>query len=330
MEELILRSLQGRTDIHEERKLRSWLRASPQNRAYYDEVAQVWDVAERASPPVHSARPPTARELLERVAATTPPPPAAEPARRDRSWQRWTAPLAAAAAVAVLALGFGLFITSSEESDTFFGVAEFSTGSRERVTVRLGDGTIVRLGASSSLKVDGTGGERNVWLEGDAFFAVVHHPMAPFTVRTEAGTATVLGTRFDMRARGDDLRLVVVDGKVRVAGASADEDAREVGPREMSSVVRGGSVEVTEVDDVYSLLDWLDEALVFQSTPLEQVAIELAYRYGVSVELVNPELAGRTITAWFTDESLEAAVTVICRAADVRCRVSDARVLLGI
>lgn len=331
LDELLVRALQGRVTHDEDLRIRAWLDAAPENRAQFDELRQVWRIAERASPPVQSAWRPSASDLTGRTSGSAAAVAASSsPASRARQGYRWLAPLAAAAAVAAIALGISLTVTASGEPGPFFGVAEFSTGASEKATVRLGDGTIVRLGTSSSLQVDGTGGERKAWLKGNAFFAVAHNPSATFTVRTPAGTATVLGTRFDVRAGDNDLRLVVVDGRVRVAVGTDGQYSAEVGPSEMGHAVEGGRVYVSRVQDVYALLDWMDEALIFQATPLDRVAAELAYRYGTPVEVVTASLASRSITAWFTDEPLDEVVTVICRAAHVMCEVSEAGVRIGI
>jgi transmembrane sensor len=337
LEELILRSLQGRTSQHEEKVLEEWLQASAAHRDRYDELRRVWRLADRASPAVRSLRRPSAEDLVGRdgpgdITAKGPerPPSTESRVARGSRWVRWAAPLAVAATVAAVALGFHALNDETPETLGHFGVAEFSTGPQETVTARLGDGSIVRVGPSSVLRMDGTDGSRNVWLEGQAFFAVAHNPDAPFTVRTSSGTAQVLGTRFDVRARDSELRLVVVDGRVRVAAGPDERYSEEVGASEMSQVVGGERVYVSQVSDVYELLDWMEGSLIFQATPLETVAKELERRYGVLAEVVDPGVATRRITAWFNDEPLDTAVTVICRAADVRCDVEDGRVRIGL
>lgn len=329
MEELILRVFQGRATETDNRRLQAWLEAGSENRAYLEELRRIWRMAECSSPSVRSVRHPSAEELLQHAAEATPVPTARAPKVQSPRHGWWLAPLAAAASLAAMALGVSLWWGSQVEPTPFFGVAEFATGPRETVTVRLGDGTIVRLQPSTSLQMDGTDGVRNVWLSGEAFFAVAHDERAPFTVRTRSGTATVLGTRFDVRARDQEMRLVVVDGRVRVEEAGG-QYSEEVGPSEMSRVMGDGRVYVSQVRDVFALLDWMQDAMVLQATPLERVVEELAYRYKIPVKMVDPGVASRTITAWFTDEPLEEAVSVICRVADVRCEVSEAGVRIGL
>jgi transmembrane sensor len=328
--ELMVRALQGLATEDEKRLLGEWLDASPQNRARFEELRLVFGLAERACPQVRSLRRPRARDLLRESAPVVPPAAGSRVGTPRRVAFRWLVPLAAAAGIGALTIGVHLKPPPPPDPAPLFATGEFSTGPREAVTIRLGDRTIVRLGPSSLLQVDGTGGKRNVWLEGDAFFAVAHHPDAPFTVRTPSGTATALGTRFDVSARQKDLRLVVVDGRVRVEAGAAQQYVEELGPKQMVQVVDTGRMFVSEVPDVYAVLEWMEGALVFQSTPLGSVVMELERRYGLPVSLVDSALMNRTITAWFTDEPLERVVTVICRAANLTCDVSEAGVRLGL
>lgn len=331
IDELIVRDLQGRATPAEARALAAWIEASAENRDYHDDVRAVWEAALTISPASNLPPRPSASLLVGRQSADEARTiPLSQPHRPRRRGLRWAAPLAAAAALVAVALGVAHFTGGPAEPAFFFGAAEFTTGPREQVTVRLGDGTIVRLGPSSTLQLDGGDGRRNVWLEGDAFFAVARHEVAPFVVRTPVGAARVLGTRFDLHARDENLRLVVVDGRVRVESGTNGHHAQEVGPSEVSHIIEGGRPYVSQVPDVYALLDWMKEGLVFQATRLDRVAEELAYRYGVPVDVVRSDVGGRTITAWFTDEPLDVAVTVICRVAEVRCEVSEAGVRIGL
>lgn len=329
IEELILRVLQGHASEEEDDQLQVWRAESVENRQKYEDIRDIWALAERASPSVRALKRPSASELVKRVKEGSQGQNADLRApRRSRNWV--TISLLAAAAIAALALGLQSAPSGAESAHPYFGVAELSTGADETVTARLDDGTIVRLGGDSHLRMDGTGGTRNVWLDGQAFFAVAHDPEAPFTVRTAAGNARVLGTRFDVRARDSDLRLVVVDGRVRVSAGVDEQHVEEVGASHMTQVIDGQRVFVSEVSDVYSLLEWMEGSLIFQSTPLHEVARELEERYQVPVEVSDPAVADRMITAWFNQEPFTDAVRVICRAADVMCDVTEERVRIGL
>ena len=159
-----------------------------------------------------------------------------------------------------------------------------------------------------------------MWLDGQAFFAVAREDARRFVVRTRAGDATVLGTRFDVRVEEDGMQVFVVEGRVahQAGGHEVQVEAMEV-----SRTTGGGIPSVEPIDDPEALLSWLGEFLVFQTTPMREVARELERRYGVPVRLADPAVAERTVTAWFTNESLEHVLLIVCRAADARCQIGE-------
>jgi len=195
--------------------------------------------------------------------------------------------------------------------------AEFSTGPSERVTVRLGDGTVIRLAPQTRLRVTPASDERAVWLDGQAFFAVARQ-RGRFVVRTHAGEAVALGTRFDLEAREADLRLVVVEGRVALA---AGGERVVVGPNEVGNARATKPLTVSRVTDRDRELEWMGDFLVFQATPLSQAAVELTKHYGVPVRVVDSGLAAETVSGWFSNERLEDVLKILCRAVKAHCIV---------
>jgi len=223
---------------------------------------------------------------------------------------RWV-PVAAAAAL-VLSVGSVFLLRQTPE-------AVFTTGQDQTSTVTLLDGSVVRLGPDSRLQI-WTADNRSVSLDGAAFFAVASDSSNPFTIRTESGDAEVLGTRFELRAEPESLRLVVVEGRVAL---EAEGQRVEVEKGAMSSILRGSVPELPRVADVWDLLDWSGGLLIFQTTPLAQVMEEVSVHFGVSVNIGDSALARRTVTAWFDDETVEEVVGTICQVVGATCTIGD-------
>lgn len=317
MEELVARSLQGQLSPGEQAHLLAWREASGENEARYRSLARVWEMTALAAPTPLRSTPPSVEAVLS-AARSTPPLQGggAVPAGTRRPLRRWLPRAAAAAVLLVAGVGAGRYLGSfpTVEGEALAGT-EFMTGSSERVTLRLSDGTYTRLGPSSRLRILETATGREVWLDGSAFFAVAHDPNRPFTVRTRSGDAGVLGTRFEVRASEGDLRLVVVEGRVAL---TVDETVFEVGASEMARVQEGAVHPVEPVSDVFSLLEGMEGVLLFQDTPLSLVARELEERFGFPVQ-VDPRVRSTTVTAAFSDEEPAVVITAICRVAAVRC-----------
>jgi transmembrane sensor len=195
-----------------------------------------------------------------------------------------------------------------------------ATGPSETATTQLADGSIVRLGPASRAEVRGAD-QRTVHLAGSAFFAVATDSVTPFMVHTAVGVAEVKGTRFEVRATDDSLRLVVVEGRVNLsaAGGSVAVDRGAV-----SRIVAGSAPSAPQQVDVWQLLEWPGGLLIYQATPLDQVVKEVAAFFARPIVLRNTELANTRVTAWFEAQSFEQVVTTICAVLGVDCRLGAA------
>jgi len=245
------------------------------------------------------------------------------PVRReiDRRAARLIVPALVAATV-LIAVGFGIARVSTPKPAELplFGPAELVTGPGETATTRLADGTVVRVAPDSRLQVMKNVGEREVWLTGRAYFAVAKDSTRPFRVRTHAGDALVLGTRFDLEARDRKLQVLVMEGWVAVSARGATV---QVGPMEMTRVQADRPLQVSSIEDVQSLLQWLDTFIAFEETPLLDVASEIERRFGMRVEVADTTLGGRTVSGWSSAKTPRDLLMRICVAVSAHCSISD-------
>jgi ferric-dicitrate binding protein FerR (iron transport regulator) len=300
----------------ERRLVESRRQADPTFDAAFQRVIAVWEgtMSPRDSVNVGPRVPEAA--IIE--LADLPSPVAAGPGgARLRGWM-----LAAAACLAAV-LGWGLAMGRSGEAE-LEREAVF-TGPDEIATVTLEDGTLVRLAPNSRLSWGGSG--RTVELEGRAFFVVVHRDGRPFMVRLPHRLITVLGTRFDVDERGEETRVAVVEGEVRISGGggfdtSVSKDQVAYGPDT-------GHLVVQAVDDVFESIEWMGPFLAFESTPLPDVGTELLRRFGVRIT-IDEALSSRTVTGWFTNQTVEGMIAAICTAVAAQCSMSEMNVLMEV
>ncbi|MQA92446.1 MAG: hypothetical protein GEU90_19835 [Gemmatimonas sp.] len=145
--------------------------------------AEAREVEEQAAVPV----PPTGRELLRRWAQLRDRPFRSTRRRIPRWARQFGAASLAVGAFTSLVLSAIRPSADSVGSVPFeFGTGGVVTGAGEAVTVKLGDGTIVRLAPESRLRMMGQTGRREVWMDSRAFFAVTKVEDRPFVVRTHA------------------------------------------------------------------------------------------------------------------------------------------------
>jgi ferric-dicitrate binding protein FerR (iron transport regulator) len=316
MGEVIVRWLQGQATPGEEESLREWRRSSPTRDQYCRDLERTWQVT--AAPPHHdespASIPPSAASIIARANATRRPP-SARSLRppRLRVWLSW----GALAAAAVIAGFLGLRVVRQRATDATYAAQPLATGPSGLTTVSLLDGTVVRLGPNSTLRVARDPAARVVFLTGRAFFAVAHRDGAAFRVRTDAGEVVVTGTRFAVEAKGRSMRTMVLQGTV---AAVAGGHRALVHAGQAGQVTDGDSPQVGEIGDAFGDIDaWVGDLISFEATPLDEVALELGRHYRTHVTLTDAALAQRTVTASFTGWTLPAVLASICEVADVSC-----------
>lgn len=298
---LLARHFAGETTLDEDQRIAAWGASSAHRRRLLDLLRQVWGERERQ---------PDVARAWARVAARTRP---VVPTRRVRSW-----PVLAAAAALALFVGGPRLVDRVGPAPSAQPPAVYSTGVGESATLRLGDGTVVRLGPGSTLRLSAAS-EREVWLEGRAFFAVRSDPANPFVAHTRAGSARVLGTRFVLDAAGDSVSVAVMEGRVALRAGGAEV---EVGAGN-SSVGTFGSPPTRAVPvDVQVAAGWIGDMLVFQETSLLNAAREISRVYGVHVVVEDSALEARTLSAVFHEQPLERVVSTVCRVIEARCSTS--------
>jgi transmembrane sensor len=310
-DELLFRSATARTTPAEERAVVAWLERSDANQQSFRETLEILRLAADADDALALTPAPSARETLSARAHRNGPRPGRRPA-----WWVVLVPAAVVAGVAlVLAVQRDQGVGTDLGAVELFGSDEFLTEA-EPATVGLRDGTVVRLAPESRLRVHARQAAREVSLDGRGYFAVASDPESPFTVHSPAGTVTVLGTRFDVTVAGEDLRVIVIEGSVRLTARGSQVVVRA---GQLAQVLKGNLVPPVDVPDPASMIGWVGNFIAFHNTPLPTVAREIEQRFGLRVELSEGELRERTVTALFAGRSYEEIAEVICVVANLRC-----------
>jgi len=318
MEPLILKCLEGSATPDETQALNAWRAASPENERTFRELSRLWGAipSARSAETVASAPPPhelMARAGVRRLSGHT--------TLQRRKWLRLATAGGAVAAALILFL-VGAHILGRPD-EPIFGADEFVTGPSGVSTVTLRDGSAVRLGPRSRLQVMSHGANREVRLEGRAFFAVAHAPEHPFRILTSAGTVTALGTRFDLSATGDNLSVALLEGRVVLSTPGSELTLK---PGQATRVVDGTALPVGRIPDRDRLLDWAGNFLAFQETPLGEAALEIERLYNVRISITDSALSNRTVTATFADRTLDEVLRIVCAATLAQCSVKSGNV----
>lgn len=327
----LIRALLGEATRQEMRQVQAWRSQSPDNEDEYRRLVRLWSASEDLDLEL-TANPPAAREIIEEVSEKSPENPPepleyshpdavatkASSSRRgqDRPRRAWM--MGGIAAALVLGIGLGTWIARDGRGASEPEVVV--TGANDVATVTLQDQTVVRLAPQSRLAFSRDDDLREISLTGRAFLAVAEDSERPFRVRLPTGEVEVLGTRFDVQSREDAVQVTVVEGNVRMQAQGAQLN---VGASQVARISNTGVPEVQNVENVYEVIDWLGQFLAFESTPMEEIAVELERRFDIRIEIVDPALRRRTVTGWFADQSPESMIAGICTVVEARCSVQD-------
>ncbi|MDR2130610.1 MAG: DUF4974 domain-containing protein [Odoribacteraceae bacterium] len=189
----------------------------------------------------------------------------------------------------------------------------------------LADGTRIWLNSDTRLRFPFpfTGGTREVYLEGEAYFEVQREEGRPFIVRTDLGSVNVLGTAFNISAYPEnrDIVTTLVTGMVEISVA---ERLIRLTPGNQAIWQQGREqVEVRAVD-VSCYTSWMKGLFEFEDTSLKEILAYLARWYNVSFAFANEEIAALRFTGGAKKyRPLEEFLQGIERACEVKFSMKE-------
>jgi transmembrane sensor len=193
------------------------------------------------------------------------------------------------------------------------------------------DGSRVTLNTDSEIRVAVTEKERRVELkQGEAFFEVAKDPNRPFVVSVAGQRIVAVGTAFSVRRQGNDIRVIVSEGKVRVEVPGKDAALME--PVSAGSVVRTASNEVLiqkkPIAEIEQSLSWRSGLLTFRDTPLADAIAEFNRYNTRKIVIEDPEIAALQVGGIFRATNLDPFVHLLQDGFPVRATMEEDRIVL--
>jgi ferric-dicitrate binding protein FerR (iron transport regulator) len=235
----------------------------------------------------------------------------------------WSAPrgawlgIAASFAVLLLAAGYVWY--------AYVARTTLHTRYGETRRIVLADRSVVTLNANSSLSYRrhwNPDSHREVWLEGEAFFEVVHTENHRKFVVHAAGNldVEVLGTKFNVYGRKRSTRVLLNDGKVQL---NIGQDRRRqvtMSPGELVELDAATGGYLRKVVDPAQHSSWVHRYLLFKDTPVREVVTLLEDTYGLAVVMADPGLLQSKITGRVPINNLESLLFALSESLD--CEVT--------
>lgn len=154
--------------------------------------------------------------------------------------------------------------------------ATYRTQIGERLAVTLPDSSVVTLDTDSEVRVAYSAGERTLnLLRGQALFEVAHGRPRPFRVTAAGREILAVGTAFNVRIDGVDLRVALLEGTVKVRSSTSSAGGGEITMRAGETLQTSDAGTAIRAIDVGQMANWRSGELVFNDARLADAVAEI-------------------------------------------------------
>ena len=202
----------------------------------------------------------------------------------------------------------------------------------------LDDGTLVHLNYNTRLIYPEKfgRGDRNVILDGEAYFMVAKDRSRPFVVHVPDGEIKVYGTEFNVNTRSCDApetesskyetTVVLVNGSISVSPTSGKEQMMK--PHEQCRISNSLCVVEKNVD-VEPYVAWNKGVFYFDNCTLEHLMKILSHWYGMNINFASEETRHITFTGNLNKySSIEPAIHAIHQVTGLRIEIKNNTIII--
>lgn len=289
----------GRDDARQQAQFRQWLEQDPANTLAWEQMqrglGRHYEVVRRA--------PVALRETLLQP----------EIGRRD----------ALRAMAGLSLLGGSLWFAARSDTGQALS-ADLRTGTGERRSLMLADGSRLTLNAGSALDLAFSNSRRLLRLRrGGLVVQVAADPARPFIVRSNQGDVRALGTRFLVEQLADTTRVVVLEHAVRISLPNGAELALGEG---QAALMHAQRIEPLAPGQAYRA-DWVQGHLSVLDEPLSSV-IEALRPYRPGFVRVSPQVRDLRVQGVFPLDDSERTLAALEETMPIRIKRYGAWVTL--
>jgi transmembrane sensor len=202
---------------------------------------------------------------------------------------------------------------------------EINSPAWTRIQFSLPDGTTGWLNSSSTLRYSSNFiKDRQVKLDGEAFFDVYKDKHSPFVVTAKEINVRVLGTRFNIASyeNEEDVEVVLEEGSLLFTETQKNKSYTMV-PNDHIRYDKMNKDVTKDIVQPQKYLSWTEGKLVFRNDPLDVIARRLERWYNIDVDVKINLSDDLRLRATFKDESLEEVLGLLKRSLPVDFRIED-------
>ena len=197
----------------------------------------------------------------------------------------------------------------------------------------LPDGSQITLNSNSTLSYPANWSEltqRQVWLEGEAYFKVtkqrIQQQPVKFIVHSADVNIEVLGTRFNVKNRRGLVNVVLNEGKIQISKLTTKGQQPTMLMKPGDVVVffnRQKTFRQQQVKQPELYSSWTNNVLIFNNTPLGEIAQTLEDTYKLRITFADQSLAGLTFTGNLPASDPNLILKTLSKAFDLQITRTD-------
>lgn len=244
-----------------------------------------------------------------------------QPAKLNNLWPK----LIKMAAMIVVTVGIGFYVLTKPSKD----VIQYATNVNEVLQVVLPDSSRIWMNESTVLTLasDFNNNDRNVVLDGEAYFEIKRNKKKPFIVTSGATITQVLGTSFNINATKNNPEV-----KINVASGSVSFSHGEnilILTKGNAAVFHKDRQLLTQIEGSQNNLAWHSKKLIFKDQRLEDVISELEEYFNKKISLATNDIIECLFTGEFEDPQLKEVLEVISITLNLQFEHKDNNYILS-
>lgn len=236
------------------------------------------------------------------------------------------------AAVLLIGAVIANFVQNYKKTEPVYYTSIAPKGSVSQMV--LPDNTMVYLNSGSEIKysIDGDGGQREVFLKGEAWFQVTKNEEKPFVVHTPYYCVNVLGTEFNVKAYSDDNEITTTleEGLIQISSTEKfkiqNNQILEPGEQLIYNKERN-SIELKKVKtSLYT--SWKENKLIFINMELKGLITLLERKYGVDIEVNDPSILKLHYDGTLKNETIIEVMDILMHSLPITYKIEGQKILI--
>jgi len=203
-----------------------------------------------------------------------------------------------------IALSF-LFYSNLRSNEQSGQLAEVNAPIGHIAACKLPDGSTVWVNSGSTISYNPAGfnsKERDITLEGEAYFEVAKNENIPFVVHTSIANVRVTGTSFNVDADSGDgtFETVLAEGSVLLSPKGMDGESVKLSPGESATYDSDKMTFAIHKVDAGLFSSWRNGEIIFKDATLFDLMKEFERVYGIHFQFEDPDMAGFRFRGMFS------------------------------